>query len=78
MNCISDSQYDLLERKYKRLCKLLNRPNTVQSMVGIDQERPSVQCAIRRLAKIDMQIRKKEFTGCCIRSRLGITKGASK
>lgn len=67
---ISDHDYDRLERKYMRMCKLLKQPNTVQNMVEIDLNRPSVQLAIKRLQKVDLEIRTKKFTKCRIRNRL--------
>jgi hypothetical protein len=69
---VEDLIYDLAERKYIRLCKLLNLPNTVQSMVEVDFNRPSVNLAMQRLFKISLDIRKKNFTGCQIRYRLGV------
>ncbi len=46
---ISDAEYDKKERRYLSLCKQLYRLNTIQSMVGIDQTRPSVQAAINKV-----------------------------
>lgn len=40
---VADATYDELEREYVALCKKLKKPNTVQSMVGVDLNRPSVQ-----------------------------------
>lgn len=48
-NGISDAEYDKLEQEYLKACKELNKENTVQSMVGVDQERPSVKLVINKL-----------------------------
>ena len=46
---MSDSEYDALERRYVELCKSLDRPNTIQSMVGADQTRESVKLVMNKL-----------------------------
>lgn len=48
---LSDSEYDSLEKEYLTLCKELKEPNTVQSMVGVDMSKPSVQTALVKLIK---------------------------
>ena len=45
---ITDSKYDYLERLYKSLCKLLNEPDTVASMVELDFSRPCVELAVKK------------------------------
>lgn len=63
-----DYEYDRLEAKYLRLCKILKKPNTVQSMVGVDYKRHSVQLALAKLEakgaieKKTRKLRKKQFT----------------
>lgn len=48
---ISDAEYDHLETEYVRLCKELNKPNTVQSMVGVNTASPSVQFVRMKIEK---------------------------
>lgn len=44
-----DSEYDELEKSYVNYCTENDVPNTVQSMVGIDKDRPSVQLAVDKI-----------------------------
>ncbi len=49
INNISDSLYDRLEQMYVRHCNKYNYPNTIQSMVGVDLSRESVQIAVSKI-----------------------------
>lgn len=49
INNMSDSEYDELEKKYVTYCTENDVPNTIQNMVGVDKERPSVQIAIGKI-----------------------------
>lgn len=46
---ISDFEYDHLERQYLKGCKELHKENTIQNMVEVDQNRPSVKLVINKL-----------------------------
>ena len=48
-NTLEDSEYDSLERLYLSMCSEYDFPNTIQSMVGVDETRPSVQNAIQKI-----------------------------
>jgi len=48
---IQDAEYDKLEQEYVGLCEELGKPNTIQSMVGVDLKRPSVQEVIKKLTR---------------------------
>ena len=50
---MSDSEYDILEKEYVSYCISNGKPNTIQSMVGVDQTRPSVKLAIDRIMNRD-------------------------
>jgi hypothetical protein len=52
MITMSDATYDILEKEYMQACIDLNQPNTIQSMVGVDLNRPSVQCAIHKILSV--------------------------
>ena len=61
---ISDERYDEMEVEYLRLCRKLNRPNTVVhkrwpgfgnlgvGMMEVDEARPSVQLVINKLGRV--------------------------
>ena len=46
---LPDSEYDRLEKLYLEACEDDQRTNTVQSMVGVDESRSSVQAALTKL-----------------------------
>lgn len=48
---VADATYDKLEREYVKLCKKLKKPNTIQSMVGVDLNRPSVMLVRDKLKR---------------------------
>ena len=64
---IPDAEYDAMEQKYIRLCKLLKKPNTAQKPIQVDLNRPAVQLALRILeskgakSKKIRKMRKREF-----------------
>lgn len=51
MDNICDAEYDRLEKIYVDYCEKNDVPNTIQSMVGIDQTRPSTQIAMLRVSR---------------------------
>ncbi len=51
MENISDTRYDKLEKIYLKMCSHYEQPNTIQSMVGVDKTRPSVQAAISKICR---------------------------
>ena len=53
-----DWLYDKREKEYVKLCEELDHYNSVQSMVGVDLDRPSVQLAITALERIDDELRR--------------------
>lgn len=48
---ISDIEYDKLEKEYLQYCNETDTLNTIQSMVGVDKERPSVQLVICKILR---------------------------
>jgi hypothetical protein len=48
---IPDGDYDELEREYVQLCSTLGEPNTVESMVQLDLDRPSVQQVLKKYSQ---------------------------
>lgn len=46
---ILDSEYDIMEKEYLKYCEENETENTIQSMVGVDQERPCVLCVIKKI-----------------------------
>lgn len=51
---ISDADYDSLEKSYLLLCKKLSKNDSIQSMVGVDQSRPSVQKVIDKISRDEL------------------------
>lgn len=49
MENISDAEYDKLEKEYIAYCTETDKLNTVQSMVGVDMNRPSVKLVIGKI-----------------------------
>ncbi len=46
---VPDADYDRAERVYLKMCQHYGYHNTIQSMVGVDINRPSVQCVIGKI-----------------------------
>jgi hypothetical protein len=51
MDNIPDSEYDRLEKLYTAYVEENGLPNTIQSMVGVDKTRPSIQLVIAKLLR---------------------------